>query len=71
MATIAINATTPSTTVNLAVLKKALDKIIDAHKINGVVRLADDEFLLINEIRYAVTTGVASANVVSAVTMTY
>ena len=71
MATIAIDATTPSVTVNLAVLKKALDKIIDAHKINGVVKLADDEFRLINEIRYAVTTGVASANVVSAVTMTY
>lgn len=71
MSTIAINSTTPSTTVNLAVLKKALDKIIDAHKINGVVRLADDEFLLINEIRYAVTTGVASTNTVTAVTMTY
>jgi hypothetical protein len=42
MATIAINATTPSTAVNLAVLNRALDKIIDAHKINGVVKLADD-----------------------------
>lgn len=71
MATIAINASTPSASVNINVLKNALDKIIDAHKINGVVRLADDEFRLINEIRYAVTTGVASANVVTAVTMTY
>ena len=71
MATIVIDATTPSASVNLAVLKKALDKLIDAHKTNGVVKLADDEFRLVNEIRYAVTTGVASANVVSAVTMTY
>jgi hypothetical protein len=71
MSTIAIDATNPSTTVNLAVLKKALDKIIDAHKINGPVTLANDEFILINEIRFAVSTGVASARVVSAVTMTY
>lgn len=71
MATLTIDATTPSTTVNLAVLKNALDKIIGAHKINGVVRLADDEFQLINEIRYAVTTGLPSTNTVSSLTITY
>lgn len=71
MATLTINSTTPSTTVNLAVLKNALDKIIDAHKINGVVRLADDEFRLINEIRFAVTTGLPSTNTVSSLTITY
>lgn len=71
MSTIAIDSTTPSASVNLAVLNKALDKIIDAHRTNSVIRLADDEFRLVNEIRYAVTTGAGSANVVSAVTMTY
>ena len=71
MATVMINATTPSTAVNINVLKNALDKIIDAHKINGVARLADDEFLLINELRYAVTTGVGSTNTVTTITVTY
>lgn len=71
MATLTIDSTTPSAAVNLAVLKNALDKIIDAHKINGVVRLADDEFRLINEIRFAVTTGLPSTNTVSSLTITY
>lgn len=71
MATIVIGAATPSATVNIAVLKKVLDKILEADRRNAPVQIAPDEYILLNEIRFAVTTGVPSANVVSAVTMTY
>ena len=71
MSTVAIDATHPSATINLAVLKKCLERILEADRRNQPVTLSPDEYILLNEIRYAVTTGVGSTNVVSAVTMTY
>lgn len=70
MATVTIDASNPSTTVNLAVLKSALDKLLDAADVNSY-DLAPDEYILINELRYATTTGIGGANVISAITITY
>lgn len=71
MATIVIDATNPSTTNNINVLKSALDKILESARENAPVNIAPDEYVLLNEIRFAVATGIPSANVVTAVTMTY
>jgi len=72
MSTIAINSTSPSTTINLAVLLKLIDKLLQADRTNSPLPgLAADEYILLNEIRFAVSTGIPSANTVTAVTMTY
>lgn len=71
MSTIAIDSTHPTTTINLAVLMSLLDKILEADRRNSAVSLAPDEYILINNIRFASTTGVPAANTVTAVTMTY
>lgn len=71
MATITIDASNPSTSVNIAVLKSALDKILEAARRNDRVMISSDEYIVLNEIRFAVATGVPSANTVTAVQMTY
>ncbi len=72
MSTIAINSTSPSTTINLAVLLNLIDKLLEADRKNAPLPgLAPDEYILLNEIRFAVTTGNPSTNTVTAVTMTY
>lgn len=72
MATITINSSSPSTTINLAVLLKLIDKLLEADRLNAPLPgLAPDEYLLLNEIRFAVATGVPSSNTVTAVAMTY
>jgi hypothetical protein len=70
MAAITIDATTPSTTINLAVLQKLLERLLELSKRNSIV-LGKDEFVLLNELRYAVTTGVGSTNTVSQIVLTY
>ena len=70
MATITIDATNPSATINLAVLKSLLDKLLELDRRNSL-NLGTDEYVLLNELRFAVTTGVPSANVVSQIVLTY
>lgn len=73
MSTLAINSTSPSTAINLAVLMALIDRLLEAADKNAAPRLlSNDEYLLLNAIRWAVTTGTkTSGNTVSAVTMTY
>ena len=71
MATITIDATNPSTTVNVSVLKNCLANILEADRRGGSYTLAPDEYVLLNEILFAVSTGVPSTNTVTAVQMTY
>ena len=70
MATLTINATTPSASTNLAVLLKLVDKIQALAERNTLV-LGTDEYVLLNELRFAVTTGLPSANVISQIVITY
>lgn len=70
MATVTIDSTTPSASINLAVLKSLIDKLLDLADRKSLV-LGTDEYVLLNELRYAVTTGVPSTNIVTGITITY
>lgn len=70
MATVTIDSTTPSASINLAVLKSLIDKLLDLADRKSLV-LGTDEYVLLNELRYAVTTGVPSTNTVTGITITY
>lgn len=70
MATVTIDATTPSTTVNFAVLKRAVDKILDAARTNRI-QLGADEYALLFEIAYAGTDGKTAAGTTSQAVITY
>ncbi len=72
MSTIAIDSTHPSSTINISVLLNLIDKLLEADRRNSPLpTLAVDEYILLNEIRFAVTTGIPSTNTVTTVTMTY
>lgn len=71
MATITIDASNPSASINIATLKSCIGNILEADRRGAAYMLAPDEYLLLNEILFAVTTGVPSANTVTAVVMTY
>ena len=73
MATLTINATTPSTTVNLNTLKSLIDKILTNDRSGGApLRFAPDELAILTELRHAVTTNVpTSTYTVSSITVTY
>lgn len=70
MAAVTIDSTTPSATVNIAVLLKLVDKLLDLADRNSLV-IGKDEYILLNELRFAVTTGVPSANTVTSIAITY
>lgn len=70
MATVTINSTTPSATVNLAVLMSLIDKLQTMAERNQIV-LGTDEYALLNELRFANTTGLHSTNVISQIVITY
>lgn len=73
MATLTINSTTPSTSVNLNTLKSVIDKILTADRTGGTpLRFAQDELAILTELRYAVTTNIpTSTYTVSSITVTY
>lgn len=70
MSTLDIDATHPSSSINLSVLLKLLDKLLDLADRNSIV-IGKDEYILLNEMRWAVTTGVGSTNTVSNIQITY
>lgn len=71
MSTLTIDSTHPSASINLATLKSVIDKVLEAARRNGYITLAPDEYLLLNEIRFAATDGNPTANTVSSITITY
>jgi len=69
MATVTIDASTPATG-SLATLLRALDNILKEAD-NHQRPIGADEYQVINELRFAVTTGAKSTNAVSQIVITY
>ena len=70
MATVTIDATTPSSAVNFSVLRRAIDKILEAARRNQIV-LASDEYALLFEIVYGSTDGKTATGTTTQAVITY
>lgn len=73
MASLTIDSTHPSATINLATLKNCLGKLLEADKRGGVLpNLAPDEYVLLNELLMATTDGTPSAtNNITSIVINY
>ena len=70
MATVTIDASTPSTKVNYAVLKSCCDRLLTMAR-NNQIQLGADEYNLLFEIVYAGTDGKTAAGSSSQAVITY
>lgn len=71
MSTVTVDSTHPSATVNLAVLQSFLGRCLEHTRANRPVRVAQDEYVLLNELLNATTTGVSAGNTVTSITITF
>jgi hypothetical protein len=69
MSTTTIDASNPSATVNLPVLKSALNRLLEADRRNGSV-LGPDEYMLLWALANGPTDG-ATAGTVTSIAITY
>lgn len=70
MATVTIDSTTPSSTVNWAVLRNLADKLLEMARRNQI-QLAPDEYALLWEVVYAATDGKTATGTTTQAVITY
>jgi hypothetical protein len=70
MSTLTIDATTPSASVNLAVLRSTLGRILEKAR-RHEISLGKDEYQLLYELCNATTTGSGSGGTISQIVITY
>lgn len=70
MATVTIDASTPSASVNYAVLKSTVDKILEMHR-RGQINVGADGYRLLFELVYASTDGKTNTGTTSQAVVTY
>lgn len=70
MATVTINSTTPSTSVNWAVLRRCCDKLLELARRNSI-QLGTDEYALLWELVYGATDGKTATGTTTQAVVTY